>query len=293
MSRRSNMSALPERVLLATDGSEDARNATHTAVDLVAKCGAELHVVHVWRDVPSPYARSFIKRELARQGQEILDAEVAAIEELGGEIAGAHLAGGRISDEVLRRAKTVGADLIVLGSRGRGAVGRLLLGSHAEDIVHRASCPVLIVRYGEENWPPEHVIAADDFSETATQATAMGISIGALYDAGATLLHAYPQLVRGESEFPVHEAERDLTARAESLPNTAGASAKTKLWEGDAAEGLIAAAWADRGNTLIVLGSRGLGPVGRARLGSTATKVVRAAPCPVLVYAASNEERSE
>lgn len=287
------MSALPERVLLATDGSEDARNATRAAVDLVAKSGAELHVVHVWRDVPSPYARSFIKRELTRQGQEILDAELAAIGDLGGEVAGSHLAGGRISDEVLRLGEAIGADLIVLGSRGRGAVGRLLLGSHAEDIVHRASCPVLVLRYGEESWPPEHVIVADDFSETAKRAAGLGISIGALYEAGATFLHAYPQLVRGETEFPVHEAERDLAARAEGLPNTAGARAETMLWEGDAAEGVIAAAREDRENTLIVLGSRGLGPVGRARLGSTATKVVRAAPCPVLVYAASKEDGGE
>ena len=279
------MSALPEKVLVATDGSEDARNAMRAAVDIAAKSGAELHVAHVWRDVPSPYARSFIKRELARQGQEILDAEVAEIESSGGQVAGSHLAGGRISDEVLRLGEEVGAGLILLGSRGRGAVGRLLLGSHAEDIVHRASCPVLVLRYGEESWPPEHVVAADDFSETATQAATMGVHLAALYDAKATLLHAYPPLVRGESEYPVPEAERDLAARAESLPDAAGARPETMLWEGDAAEGVIAVARADQRNTLIVLGSRGLGPIGRARLGSTATKVVRAAPCPVLIFA--------
>lgn len=287
------MNALPERVLLATDGSEDARYATRAAVELAARSGAELHVAHVWRDVPSPYARAFIKRELARQGQEILDAELAVIRELGGEVAGSHLAGGRISDEVLRLSGRVGAGLIVLGSRGLGAVGRLLLGSHAEDIVHRASCPVLVLRHGEEEWPPEHVIAGNDFSETATKATALGVSLGALYDAGSTLLHAYPRLERGETDYPVHRAEQDLAAHAEELASAAGTPPETMLWEGDAAEGLIDAAREDRRNSLIVLGSRGLGPVGRARLGSTATKVVRAAPCPVLVYAASGEERGE
>jgi nucleotide-binding universal stress UspA family protein len=281
------MNALPERVLLATDGSEDARYATRAAVDLASRSGAELHVAHVWRDVPSPYARAYIKRELARQGQEILNAELAVIRDLGGEVAGSHLAGGRISDEVLRLGERVGADLIVLGSRGLGAVSRLLLGSHAEDIVHRASCPVLVLRHGEEKWPPEHVIAADDFSETATRAAGMGLSLGALYGAGSTLLHAYPRLQRGEEEYPVDRAEHDLATRAEELASTAGTPPATILWEGDAAEGVIKAAREDRRNTMIALGSSGLGPVAGARLGSTATKVVRAAPCPVLVYASS------
>lgn len=67
------MSALPNRVLLAIDGSEDAALAARAAVEISGKSGAEPHLVHVWHDVPSPYAHAFVKKELERQGREVLD----------------------------------------------------------------------------------------------------------------------------------------------------------------------------------------------------------------------------
>ena len=54
------MSELPNKVLLATDSSEDAAVATLAAVDIASRGGSELHVVHVWHDMPSPYAHSFV-----------------------------------------------------------------------------------------------------------------------------------------------------------------------------------------------------------------------------------------
>jgi len=60
------MGVLPERILLATDGSEDAERATMAALDLAGRSGAELHVVHVWHDVRG-FAREFVKRELKRR----------------------------------------------------------------------------------------------------------------------------------------------------------------------------------------------------------------------------------
>ena len=61
------MSVLPERILLPTDGSEDAIRATEAASDLARRSGAELHVVHVWHDVPG-FAHDFVKRELEAPG---------------------------------------------------------------------------------------------------------------------------------------------------------------------------------------------------------------------------------
>ena len=107
------MSAFPERILLATDGSEDAVRATEAASDLASKSGAELHVVHVWHDVPG-FAHDFVKRELRRQGQEMLDEQVEKIRAAGGEVAKAHLRGGRTSNEIIALGR---------GDR-RGAPGR-------------------------------------------------------------------------------------------------------------------------------------------------------------------------
>ena len=56
------MNRFPMKILLATDGSEDAAQAREAAVDLARKSGSDLHLVHVWHDVPSPYAHAFIRR---------------------------------------------------------------------------------------------------------------------------------------------------------------------------------------------------------------------------------------
>src|SRR3712207_2426880 len=122
------MSVFPTKILLATDGSEDAARATEAASDLARQTGSELHVVHVWHDVPGPYRHGFVKRELHRQGQEILDGEVRKIEEAGGTVAEAHLREGRTSNEVIELSEELGVGLLVVGSRGMGTVRRILIG---------------------------------------------------------------------------------------------------------------------------------------------------------------------
>src|SRR5215217_6079328 len=136
------MSVLPERILLPTDGSRDAVMAAEAASDLAKKSGAELHVVHV-----------FVKRELKRQGQEILDEQVERIRTSGGEVAKAYLRRGRTSNEVIALCKEIGAGLLVVGSRGLGTVRRILMGSQSEEIVHHAQVPVLVLTGAEEFWP--------------------------------------------------------------------------------------------------------------------------------------------
>ncbi|HVD44300.1 MAG TPA: universal stress protein, partial [Rubrobacter sp.] len=111
------MSVLPERILLPTDGSEDAVRAAEAASDLAKKSGAELHVVHVWHDVRG-FAHDFVKRELRRQGQEILDEQVERIRASGGEVAKTYLRRGRTSNEVIALCKEIDAGLLVVGSRG-------------------------------------------------------------------------------------------------------------------------------------------------------------------------------
>src|SRR5918992_3356565 len=160
------MSVFPTKMLLATDGSEDARGATEAAVDLAGKSNSELHVMHVWHDVPG-FAHAFVKRELRRQGQEILDEQVKKIEASGGTVTQAHLRGGRTSDEVIKLSEELGVGLLVVGSRGLGTVRRILMGSHSEEIVHHAHVPVLVVRRGESAWPPSRVIIGEYFSDDA------------------------------------------------------------------------------------------------------------------------------
>ena len=277
------MNRFPTEILLATDGSEATEQATEAAVDLSTKSGSELHVVHVWHDVPGPYAHKFVKGELRRQGQEILDEQVRKIEEAGATVTKAYLRGGRTTDEVLRLGDELDAGLLVVGSRGLRGMRRILLGSHSEDIVHHAHRAVLVVRFGANVWPPARIVSGDDLSEDARKATELAANLGKLFGARMLLLHADPQLPQASGEA-VRRAEGELEDRAGELEGILEERPQARVVAGDPAGVLIESAQEGEGPTLVAVGSRGLGPVGRLRLGSVSTKVIRAGLGAVLVY---------
>lgn len=153
------MSIFPTRILLATDGSEEAELALKTAVDLADCTKSELHVVTVAREYhPAsfevPEAGRLLdetRRVLEREAREVLDGQVKKIEEAGGTVAEAHLrTEGRKDQEIVRLGEEIGAGLIVMGSRGLGVLRRALMGSVSDSVVRHAHCPVLIVRPPDE-----------------------------------------------------------------------------------------------------------------------------------------------
>ena len=109
---------MPEKVLLATDGSKEAALAARAAVDVCEGTDAELHVVHAWQSVPTACLRAFMRAELKNLGNELLEEGVKRVDGAGGLVAGAHLVEGRAADEILDLAGQIGAGLIVIGSRG-------------------------------------------------------------------------------------------------------------------------------------------------------------------------------
>jgi nucleotide-binding universal stress UspA family protein len=140
--------AFPTKILLATDGSEDAALATKAAIDLSNQSGAELHVVHVGRSsfrlAPKDYQAAAREKigELAR-----------AVKEAGGDITETHLriddsqTPGNEAEHITGLAEELGADLIVIGSRGLSGMKRLLMGSVSESVMRHAHCPVLVMRH--------------------------------------------------------------------------------------------------------------------------------------------------
>ena len=141
------------RILLATDGSPQATLAARKAVAISKGTGAEIHVVHVWQSIPSPHYRAFIRRELEHQGREVLEAAVWYAESIGGRVAGAHLVVGQSVEGILSVQEEIGADLIVVGSRGLGAIGRAIMGSVSTELARRAASPVLVVHGEEKGFP--------------------------------------------------------------------------------------------------------------------------------------------
>jgi nucleotide-binding universal stress UspA family protein len=135
------MSHLPRKILLATDGSEDAELAGLAAAKLSVEAGAELHVVHAWQSVPHPVvdAESY-EEEAAR----ILREQAERVADAGAAVREAHLVMGPPVDAILDLGEEIGADLLVVGSRGHGRLGRLILGSVSTKVLRLAEGPVLV-----------------------------------------------------------------------------------------------------------------------------------------------------
>ncbi len=138
----------PTRILLATDGSEDAFLAAKSALDLSDRIGAELHVVHAWQDLRPPTLPAMAIDEYSRayelwklEAEELLEKEVERLRGAGGTVAAAHLREGRPAEEITKLAEELNVGLVIIGSRGLGAMKRLVMGSVSEGVVHLATRP--------------------------------------------------------------------------------------------------------------------------------------------------------
>jgi len=151
------MSTFPTRILLATDGSEEAELAALRAVELADATDSELHVVHV--GVVPIFLKSYpgtlgyydkLYEQIEEVSRELLRKQTWRVKAVGGTVAGAHLRMGEVALEIVALAEELQADLIVMGSRGLGGVRRALIGSVSDSVVRHAHCPVLVVRPEKE-----------------------------------------------------------------------------------------------------------------------------------------------
>ena len=151
------MDIFPTKILLATDGSEEAQLALSTAVDQANSTNSELHLVTVgpWKPdlAYATHEASFhwqsyeeVIEAIGKEAQQILDEQVKKIEEAGGTVQEAYVRRGRKDQEIVRLGEEIGAGLIVIGSRGRAGARRALMGSVSDSVVRHAHCPVLVVR---------------------------------------------------------------------------------------------------------------------------------------------------
>jgi nucleotide-binding universal stress UspA family protein len=157
MRERDPMSIFPTKILLATDGSEEAQLAFASAADLSEKTGSELHVVYVGHmplvSYESPGATTLdpdlqrrIHEGAEQEARTMLEELVRRVGQSDGEVAEIHARLGRPDAEIVGLADELGAGLIVLGSRGLGPLRRALMGSVSDSVVRHAHCPVLVVR---------------------------------------------------------------------------------------------------------------------------------------------------
>jgi nucleotide-binding universal stress UspA family protein len=150
------MSTFPTKILLASDGSQNAAKAAQMASDIANTSDSELHVLHIgnmkdFHIAPgaeqSFSARSGTLGEIREKAEKRLDEAVKQVEQVGGTVTQSHLRVGYPDEEILKFCDEQGGfGLIVMGSRGLGPIKRRLMGSVSESLVRHSHCPVLVAR---------------------------------------------------------------------------------------------------------------------------------------------------
>jgi nucleotide-binding universal stress UspA family protein len=162
------MATTVTRILVATDFSAASGAALALAKALAGRFGASLHLLHVLEDpyVTGAFAADVYApppaglRESWRKNAENTIATLLTEPEVRGLRATTEVTFGPIAGTIVERAAAIGADMIVMGTHGRGGVVHLLMGSVAERVVRTARCPVLTTRGLEVFRSPEPRVVA-------------------------------------------------------------------------------------------------------------------------------------
>lgn len=292
-----------DTIVVGTDFTALADVALAGALDLARAAGAKrLHVVHVVNTATAatvfPY--SVPEAQLAQAMKRSVDDAQARLEALDFvstdyEITRKALLGPP-GKELAAEAERVGADVVVAASHGYGPIRRTLIGSVTSTLIRTAHCPVLIV--GESRpckLPFKNVLAAVDLS--AVTRDILAYAVGAIDKAGrlnVLSLFEHPLVVyEGHDVLPRYVSEEEIARMSEQhadavrqivdeIPHEDVAVDIQAMSKAPAAQVVLdTAGFLDP--DLIVLGTSGHNAWHRMILGSTATRVISEAPCPVMV----------
>lgn len=293
----------PRKIAVTTDFSESSRKTFPAAAALARRFGAEIHVLHLAHVPPSlispwPEVGPFLVPDdffgdAAKKLDEFTRSEEAfrGIAELKPRIVR-----GETVDALRDFLVAEKIDLLVMAPQGLSAVKRFLLGSFTERMLRVAPCPVLVYHAPAKGDPapfdPHRILASHDFSPICGAATALAREWTAAWGASARLLFVvehqasiYEYAARWEGTFQEHldKVRGEALRRLKKLidQDWKGLTVEPVVVEGDPVERILAetTSWpAD----LLVMGTHSKSGLERF-LGGVAQKVLRRAPCPVLV----------
>lgn len=267
-------------IVCGVDHSSGARSAARFAADLAGRLALRLVVVSV---VQPPIPQSELGLAARTNDHVVLEGLRNAGENLLEEVAQelgpdrdvlTELRFGGASEALEAAAESAGAELVVVGSRGLGSVGSLLLGSVSRRLAVHAPCPTVIVPESAAPLGDAPIVCAVDDSDASRAALAAAATLGERLGSRLVLAHV------AHGDAPAGDGE-ELLARLVTESGL-GSSLETVLLRGGPAEAIVGAATARRAG-MIVIGSRGRGALASAALGSVSSAVAAQAPCAVTV----------
>jgi nucleotide-binding universal stress UspA family protein len=274
------------RILVGFDGSDGGRDALELARVLAEAMGAGVLVVTVLPYGPLPIPYEILEEEEAERARPLFD---EARERLGGlEVETRAFGGGTPAGVINDLAEREGVDTIVVGSPHRGPVGRTLIGSVADGLLHGAPCEVLAAPRGyaaEEHGPFRTIaVAYDDSVEAkAAKKRAEAIALACRATIVVFTVAAPVAVVPGAAGYTPAippEAGPIVTRAVKGVDERLAATGRVLTGQPGPA---LAEACEEVGADLVVAGSRGYGPLARVFLGSVSTQLTRKSACPVLV----------
>jgi nucleotide-binding universal stress UspA family protein len=277
-----------KNILFATDFEVSASRALPFAVALAHRYGAKFYAAHV---IP-PGAYALARPECIDLTLEELQAHaISALNQIidplrqHGQRCGTLLGCGDVIAVLVEFVRNHGVDLVVVGTSSRHGLGKVLLGSTAEEIIRVAPCPVLTVGAhvtATASAGIRSIVCATDFSLSSLRAAEFAVFLAHEYQADLTLVHVVDEALT-ESPDPSIESTRQRLR--DMIPSEPKLQYKPDVVVeiGPVAERILAVA-----NELIVdiivMGVRGAGSFAEtaSHFGSIAHKVVALAPCPVM-----------
>lgn len=287
-------------ILIATDGSDEAGAAVAVLQNLPLPAGTVIRVVSVREAAaavgPPPYtgAMTELLEFEAEDSKAAVEAAAAALRR-GDYAVTSSIRKGAAAREILEEAREAGSDMIVLGAKVRSGLPGLLLGSAIREVTHHSPVPVLVAR------PPRRpfgtLVLATDGCPPALQATRFVARLSLPESVEVILtrvLHPYeaePSLLEyGSDAFNATIAElrreeeaaatRLLSEQAQERPP--GRRVRTKLRVGEPASEILKLA-GEVDADLIVAGTRKVSFAENLLIGSVAHRLVKEAPCSVLL----------
>jgi nucleotide-binding universal stress UspA family protein len=296
-----------DRILCPVDFSEFSTPAVERAVRLGRWFEARVEVIHVVPFVVPTGLPDFpVPLELTHQVTRKLADLVAPF--LGPVPIETKLLEGEPWRVIREEAEAWSADLLVMGTHGRGGFEHLLLGSVTEKLMGRAPCPVLTVGHVPPHptagAPFRRILCAADLTHASERTLDVALSLASEDDGHITLLHVVESLpgeTAGRLYLAVPEIgplRRDVMEQArtqlrKAVPDAARDFCRvSERVEAGAAWREILRVADETDADLIVMGAHARSALGRMFFGSTASHVVRRAACPVLIVQERKSVRS-
>lgn len=268
-------------VIVGVDEHAGGRDAITLAKNLVVT-GGELTLAHVHRGDPGFMRGTSVAFEEAEQQRSLALLE-AARDEAGVEAGRICIGSSSVGRGLHELAERQRADLLVIGSCRRGLLGRVFVGDDTREELNAAPCAVAVAPAGYAHQPrlSREIGLGYNHSPDSERALAVARALAAVRGAKLSAFEAVA--------IPAYMFSSDAGAVAESIPSYVD-QARDRIAalggvELHAAYGMVAEELAlySASLDLLVVGSRGYGPIGRLVHGSTSQKLARAARCPLLV----------